>query len=244
MPEQNMPDSQVKDREPTQQPGISRRGLLRAGLAAAPIFLAVSGRSAMATTTTCATKGLSPMAWNSLAPNGVCGEVSHTVTGHTLGKSPGFWRPNQNGATFQAPKWPVGVVPFETIIKTTDQGQTTTQETLNWNRDLSLSYSGLDWVADGWDSGTKFSTIFTAAADSRSFSRILIADSGNSASTASTSLNWFFCAAYLNALAYPSDYAMSASEVVRIYNQRTLISGGKNPLSDSDLIAFLTQTWA
>lgn len=75
--------------ESAQPTGIARRRLLRAGLAAGPVVLAVSGRSAMAGT--CA-KGLSPLAWNSLAPTGAdCQLTSHTVKTNSLGKSPAGW---------------------------------------------------------------------------------------------------------------------------------------------------------
>ncbi len=69
---------------------IARRRLLRAGMAAAPLMLAVSGRSAMATNTDTPV-GLSPMAWNSVAPNGTFVAVSHTVGTHKLGESPDHW---------------------------------------------------------------------------------------------------------------------------------------------------------
>ncbi len=172
MPEQVKPDSQIENRESAQQRGISRRNLLRAGLSAAPVVLAVSGRSAMATT--CA-KGLSPLAWNSLAPNGACNEASHTVTTNTLGVSPEFWKPNKNGATFQTPAWPTGVAPFQTIIMRTHAG---INKTVDWNRSRYLDYYGISWDATGWDTGKKFNSIFTIASDTRSFSRILIADNG------------------------------------------------------------------
>jgi hypothetical protein len=69
--------------------GIARRRLLRAGLAA-PVVLAVSGRSAMAGD--CA-KGLSPLAWNSLAPDGTnCYKTSHTVNPRTPGTSLDVWK--------------------------------------------------------------------------------------------------------------------------------------------------------
>lgn len=70
--------------------GIARRRLLRAGMAAAPLMLTLSGRSAMATDTGTPV-GLSPMAWASVAPNGTYVAVSHTVGTHPLGKSPDVW---------------------------------------------------------------------------------------------------------------------------------------------------------
>ena len=81
--------------------GIARRRILRAGLAA-PVVLAVSGRSAMAGD--CA-KGLSPLAWNSLAPNGTnCYVNSHTVGLNTLGGSIVYWKNHINDSAYSAYK--------------------------------------------------------------------------------------------------------------------------------------------
>ena len=96
--------------------GVARRRLLRAGAAAVPVALTLSGRSAMAGTTCGNVEGLSPIAWASMAPNGTCVGTSHTITGNTLGKSPGFWTPNCGGSaqTFQPDyRWPVS--PFNRV---------------------------------------------------------------------------------------------------------------------------------
>lgn len=78
--------------KPTQPTGIARRRLLRAGLAATPVILTLSGRSAMAAAGDSCQKGLSPLAWNSLAPDGtVCTQNSHTVTPNNLGDTPAQW---------------------------------------------------------------------------------------------------------------------------------------------------------
>ena len=77
--------------------GIARRRLLRAGAAAVPVALTLSGRSAMAGT--CA-RGLSPLAWNSLAPNGTnCYSASHTVTPKTTGRDPLWWKDRTSAST-------------------------------------------------------------------------------------------------------------------------------------------------
>ena len=88
------PDTVQQAAKPTQPTGIARRRLLRAGLAATPVILTLSGRSAMAAVSSddCA-KGLSPMAWNSLAPDGTnCRVNSHTVTVNTLGQPISYWQ--------------------------------------------------------------------------------------------------------------------------------------------------------
>jgi hypothetical protein len=76
--------------KPMQHGGIARRRLLRAGLAATPVVLTLSGRSAMAATgDPCA--GLSGAAWTSLVNNGTCTMNSHTVASTTIGSRPVFW---------------------------------------------------------------------------------------------------------------------------------------------------------
>ncbi|MFO1191111.1 MAG: hypothetical protein U1F00_03015 [Rhodoferax sp.] len=212
------PDTQsTQDEAPAPgRTGIGRRHLLRAGLSAAPVMLAVSGRSAMAAPicSDLAVGGLSPMAWASLSPDGrMCAAMSHAVGRNSLGRSPGYWRPNKNGQTFQAIAWPAPtVVPFS-----------------NYTSQPNLSWSGIAWNDPRWATGTKFNEIFTGSNEGRSFSRILIDESGNSAGN----MNWFLCAAYLNALTV-TNYALTAEEVIKIQT---------GELQINNLIGFLKQTW-
>ncbi len=84
---------------PVPASGMARRRLLRAGLAATPVILTLSGRSAMAAVGDACEKGLSPLAWNSLAPDGTnCKMNSHTVTKNTLGQTPVYWDGATNGS--------------------------------------------------------------------------------------------------------------------------------------------------
>lgn len=228
--------------KPTQGSGIARRRLLRAGVAAAPLMLAVSGRSAMAASTDMPV-GLSPMAWASVAPNGTFIGSSHTVTGNPLGKSPGFWTPNTNknnpnekgngsgnAQTFQAPKWPVA--PFDSVMSKTSGDL----KSKPWNNGEDfLSFRGVDSADIGFANGAKFNSVF-AGGDSRSFSRILIDES------AAGNVVWHFSAAYLNVLAFPGTYAITLSELQSLYSDRRLVPGGAT-LSDSQIKAFLDQTW-
>lgn len=211
--------------ESVQLGGIGRRRLLRAGLAATPVVLAVSGRSAMAAT--CPT-GLSPATLNSLDPNGTgdCTVSSHHVSTNSLGRSPGYWKPNPQGQTFQPPyPWPI--YPFDKIKMK--------QHTENWNPAQYLSYKNIAKDDACWATGTKYHEIFRTSFESRSFSRILLDANG--------SLAWHFCAAYLNAAAMPGTYAMTVQEVLEIASTGCLVPGGK-PLTDGQLKAFLSQTWA
>jgi len=196
------------------QGGIARRRLLRAGLAAAPLALAVSGRSAMAGTT-CA-RGLSPLAWNSISPNGICKGSSHTVEGSTqIGRSPGLWRPNPNGNTFSDVSWPDPILPFA-------------------GYDSSLSYSGIAWTDGRWLTGTKFNDPSFFGSNStvdRYISRILIEDEGND-------MIWHLCAAMLNALKYP-EYALTKAEVIQVATGWV----GNRQVTDGEIKLFLAQTW-
>lgn len=210
----------------SQHVGVGRRPLLRAGLVATPVVLAVSGRSAMAAV--CPT-GLSPLTMASLDPNhtGECAASSHHVFTNTLGLSPGYWKPNCNGQTFQPPHpWPIS--PFH-LIKTTDN------KTYVWNRGNYLDYKNIAKDAAGWATGTKYNNIFTSSFSSRSFSRILLDDNG--------SLEWHFCAAYLNAATMPGTYAMTVQEVLDVASTGCLVPGG-SMLTDGQMKAFLSQTWA
>ncbi len=213
--------------EGVQPSGIGRRRLLRAGLAATPVVLAVSGRSAMAAT---CPGGLSPLTMASLDPDGdgICIASSHhTLVSNTLGKSPGYWKPNPNGQTFQSPYvWPIS--PFDSI-------KTTEGRTYHWNPDRCWTYKKIASDAAGWATGTKYNAIFTGSFETRSFSRLLLDTNG--------SLEWHLCAAYLNAAAMPGTYAMTTAEVMFLAAQGRLVPGGKS-LTDGQIKAFLLQTWA
>jgi hypothetical protein len=212
--------------------GLARRRLIRAGFAAAPVVLSLSGRSAMATTSTtggCGAKGLSPMAWNSIAPgaNGNCTIPSHTVNRGVLGKSPGYWKPNcgGNANVFQGP-WPLNTVsPFSGYSP-------------------NITYKGCRGI--NWNTGTKFNQIFIST-----FSGIL---SGvNASAGAATSISTLLldndaspvaiklCCAYLNALTYPG-YSMTLAEVLFLAANRQLVAGGP-VLTDTAIRNFLDQTW-
>lgn len=226
--------SQNEATKPAQGSGIARRRLLRAGLAATPVILAVSGRSAMATSSTTPV-GLSPLAWASVAPNGTYVGSSHTVNGNPLGKSPGFWTPNtsRNARTFQSPKWPVA--PFDSVMTKVRSGNDYVYMSKSWDTYPFDSFKGVVSTDGGFANGVKFNSVF-ASTDSRSFSRILLDDS------ASNGVNWHFCAAYLNVMAFPGSYAITLSELTSLYSTRQLVPGG-SALTDGQIKAFLDQTW-
>lgn len=213
--------------------GLARRRLIRAGLAAAPVVLALSGRSAMATGSTgagCGAKGLSPMAWSSIAPgaDGTCTALSHHVGRNTLGRSPGFWKPNTGGSAnvFQGP-WPAPTItPFSAYV-------------------AGSSYSGISDTDARWATGTRFNQVIPVIAaglfsgvtgtSTSSISRLLI---DNSASPIPIKL----ACAYLNALTF-SGYAMTIAEVLFLAANKQLVANGPI-LSDSTIRDFLDQTWS
>ena len=229
------PETLQKSTEATPvQGGIARRRLLRAGLAAAPVALAVSGRSAMAGTSCGSVKGLSPLAWASMAPNGTCVDSSHTINSNPLGKSPGYWTPNASGQTFQQPyRWPVA--PFDEVSTQVGNGSNAVYETKNWDSYLYTNFKGVAANDAGFANGAKFNAVF-GGSEGRSFSRILLDESANG------NVVWHFSAAYLNCLAMSGQYAMTDRELIYLYNNRRLVPGGVL-LSDSEIKTFLDQTW-
>lgn len=207
---------------------IGRRRLLRVGLAATPVVLTLSGRSAMAQVQDCpGVGGLSLPTWNSICPGGAfIGSSHHTLTTGRLGLSPDHWTPTAVGPTFKAPyEWPVS--PFESIrIKGQDYG---------WEPSKYLSYNNIGSADKCWKTGTKYNAIFTKSSNGHSFSRILL--------DAKDSLEGHLCAAYLNAKAMPGVYVMTPAEVISLAGFGYLVPGGK-PLTNGQIKAFLGQTWA
>lgn len=204
--------------EPAKPTGIARRRLLRAGLAAAPVILTVSGRSAMAGTGDACGAGLSPGAWNSLTHNGTqdCIQTSHTVAGNDLGVSPGNWKPNGNGVI--STSWPSTCVPYDNYLTATNPNN-----------------PPFDATSTRWRSGTKFKDIFigsTLPYANVSFSTIMLSRP-NSAEN-------HLCAAYLNVKTF-SNYALTEGEVLELAGGKL---GGRTGLTKAQIRAFLDQTWS
>ena len=229
-------ESAQKPVEPAQPTGIARRRLLRAGLAAVPVVLAVSGRSAMAGTSCNAVTGLSPLAWASMAPNGTCVGTSHTITGNPLGKSPGHWTPNANGKTFQPDfRWPVS--PFDCVVTKVGNGNNAPFESRSWDSYIYTEFKRVAANDAGFQRGGAIFNAVFGGSDGRSFSRILLDES------AAGNVVWHFSAAYLNCLALNGQYAMTLDELKYLYTNRRLVPGGVE-LNDSEIKTFLDQTWS
>lgn len=184
------------------------------------------------------------MAWMSVHPKKKYSTVqlSHEVGCNFLGLSPGYWQPNCGGSakTFQGP-WPAGVMPFNElkITKKTSSGQCLIGQynTIAWNPGNWDNYQGLPRIDPctnkdvGWKTGSKL----PFGSQTRSISRILLDENGT--------VLWHICAAYLNALTWPTQYALTVQEVEQLYLYSTLVPGGRT-LSSSEINAFLDQTWA
>jgi hypothetical protein len=216
----------------------SRRRLIQAGLAAAPVMLAVSGRSAMAGGTPGTTaKCLSPMAWCSANPTSgqAVGSISPKSMGNP-GCNPKQWKPCETTQTFpNTPSWPSGCKPFSTIKY--PGGKTST----NWVSGQCRTYSGLSHKITvngqtqdpGWSTGTVLSWL-----DSRSCSNILIDEADSDTLKAHT------CAAYLNAKLAEDNgkrFPVSSADVKACYQERKL---GTRSVTDAQLLAYFKQTCA
>lgn len=239
-PDQDLDQSSELASGQTHSP--SRRRLIQ-GASAAPVLL-VSGRSALACNPDTDKCALSPMAWMSVHPKkkDVTVNLSHDVGCNFLGLSPGYWRPNCGGTakTFQGP-WPKDVNPFVQlkVTKKSSGGKCLIgQYTITpWNPGNWNTYKGLPWIDPctnknaGWDKGSKL----PFGSQTRSISQILIEDNGT--------VLWHICAAYLNALTWPTQYALTLQEVEQLYLYGKLVPGGRT-LSSSEINAFLDQTWS
>jgi hypothetical protein len=228
-------------------PMPSRRRLVQAGLAAAPVVLALSGRSAMATGGggTSTPGALSAVAWLSANPaNGGTASASRSPRASgASGIAVNKWKPVQTTTTFPScPKWPTGCKPFDKIVKvTTDLSGKAQYTEMFFNAAEFKTYSGLTYQYSkngvtqdsGWTSGTVLSWL-----DNRSISKLLIDEAG------SDTLKANVCAAYLSALLAEQGgpaYLLSSAAVKTIYQTKTL---GTTVVSPTNLLAFFKQTLA
>jgi len=231
-------ESLPKPVENTQPSGIARRRLLRAGLAAGPVVLALSGRSAMACTTTggdCdgGTGALSCAAWESLAANP---QTSAKPARHSLGEKPERFTPKCANGVYTFPRpWPAGCKPFaskrnRSYVKFTHDQMTSSHSM----EDRDYDQDKLD--GGGWSSGTKCrdtgvlpDTVF----GDKTVSQCLLTG---------TEKEKALCTAYLNAIDASINYCMNTTDVRRLATDRRLVPGGRE-LSDADIIAYCKQTW-
>jgi hypothetical protein len=228
-------------------PMPSRRRLVQAGLAAAPVVLALSGRSAMATGGggTSTPGALSAVAWVSANPaSGAKTSASRSPRASgASGIAVAKWKPVEVSATFPAcPKWPTGCKPFDKVVKVTkDWNNKDVYSDVFFNAAEFKTYSGLTYQVSkngvtqdaGWASGTVLSWL-----DNRSISKLLIDEAG------SDTLKANVCAAYLSALLAEQGgpaYLLSSAAVKAIYQTKTL---GTTVVNNTNLLAFFKQTLA
>ena len=199
--------------------GVGRRRLLRAGLAATPVILAVSGRSAMAGTGDPCPKGLSPLAWSSWTNGGttacVVGSHTHTSSSHSYCHTPTSWK-CQNGNFPVA--WPSSSCKPYSGYNPGDQG-------------VKDRYN--NWITD-WNTGHKFNQCFSGSTrghKDKSCSKVL-RDHG-------ASVEAYLCAAYLNAQ-FSTSYCMSVQDVRDLEKGKC---GTLTGLTDTQIINFCKQSW-
>ena len=216
-------ESLPKPVESVQPTGIARRRLLRAGLAAGPVVLALSGRSALACTTN-PPQGLSAAAWASFQANGGCASKSLSVPVQTyaLCDPPHVWNPCSNPSCVTS--WPIQYcTPFYQIRKKTT-GHIYRYQIPSCNtNEIDANDS------DGWGTGT---TCYQAlgCGPSKAMSRILHDDPA--------SLEAYICAAYLN-YRTNTNYALSKQDIKDVYFGKI---GSKTNCSVDECKRFLAQT--
>ncbi len=214
--------------ESTQATGIARRRLLRAGLAAGPVVLALSGRSAMACTGSTPPKGLSAAAWASFEANGGCAAKSFSVPvkQYALCGTPNTWNPKKNPGCVK--NWPSRYcVPFSQIKKVS-YGYIYSNQIPSCNpNDIDVNHEG--GTDGGWRSGTTLYDVLQRGSRT-SISYLLMADPN--------SLDAHICAAYLNLRTNP-EYALSLQDIKDVCDRKI---GSKRNCSDDECKRFLAQT--
>lgn len=217
--------------------------------AAAPILLAVSGRSALACSNI--PTGMSFAAWVSVHPGGggtAC--VSHSVGGTPHGdcRSHTDWTPKKTGNCFTV-FWPSECKPFvkcqqrywnsygQKKYRLVDyQENTQYQEVCHYWNDTPTPCAGWNGKnSDGYNfsSGTKLAWLDS----NRSVSKILIDDS-----KLTTGCKAHLAAAYLNACKFPGSSVLTKAQVQELATTGKIGNSGV-VLTAQEIRAFLEQTW-
>lgn len=232
---------QIESENAADSPVVHTRRKFVLSATAAPVLLAVSGRSALACQTV--PKGLSFAAWCSANPKGktkgAC--VSHTVSGsgQTHCHPPSAWTPKSKGRCFSV-RWPKDCKPFDRCQRRTYVNGRMAYDYRKWSEyrdtdEMCHYVRDLPFADAGWNSGSKLAWLD----NSKSVSKILI-DEQNAPGIKSE-----FCAAHLNALAYFSSgmYPLSTADVFDLYTKGCIGNQGY-ALSREQCKAFLQQLHA
>lgn len=227
--EHDHPADEMRSIEQTNSKLTIRRKIL-AGVVSTPVVLAVSGRSALACTSTgggCNHKGLSLAAWCSVYPGpGKTATHSHTIdTGYACGKWPDHWKPKCNNKytyTFTE-DWPVTPCSRYYGVKGWDQKRYYYTQSYKYAKGVSSGDTG-------FDDGHKFGTGW-GSCSGKSVSRVLIGGS---------EFEQHICAGYLNFKKFGGLYPVTETDLKMLAtkNYRGRI------LSDQEVIAFIQQTCA
>lgn len=229
---------------------VKRRRFV-AHAAAAPVLLAVSGRSALACSTV--PTGLSFAQWASVHPQGggtAC--VSHTVGGkpHTGCRSHTDWTPKNTGTCFtelwpsqckpfvkcQQRYWSYGLKRYRVVDYVQDKNYTDMCHYWNDTPTPCGGWNGQNKDGYNFASGTKLTWLDS----SRSCSKILVDHFNNPKANDCKPL---LVAAYLNACKFPDSSVLSTAEVQELATRRQIGSGGY-ALTDQEICDFLSQTWS
>lgn len=178
---------------------LSRRRLIRAGLSAGPVLLALSGKSALATGDSQSCGGCRfPSTWASVDPaaGGNTAGLSHHPSddGCRFGRSPGFWRQPQHRCY-----WPRSPGPVPDSLP------------------CGVKENGVNVCSRFLGDGTKVNDIFPGASVSgRTMQQLLCTESGTDA--------WHYCAAYLNAWVI-AGYPLTPNQVVLMWKGMFVVGG-------------------
>lgn len=205
--------------EDARAPSSARRRLIRGGLSAGPVLLALSGKSAMAQ----ATGGVCrfPSTWASIDPNfgGNPAGLSHHNTGSDegcgFGRSPGFWKQPQKRCYW--PFWSLGIGPRSDTLKC---GSRTTGNA------VCANYNG---------DGTLVNDVFAMAAGLKeTFQQALCTRPGQDI--------WHFIAAYLNSFTVDG-YPLSPSDIVDMWHGNYQVPGTGQFWSRAQARDFIESTY-
>lgn len=178
-----------------------RRRLLRAGLSAGPVILALSGKSAMASGGGMVGGCRFPSTWASVNPaagGNAAGLSHHPATsdeGCGLGRSPGFWKQPQKRCF-----WPGALGgPKPDMLPCS----------------LGTTPSGVSDCSAFLGDGTKVSAVF-GVGGAKTFSQALCSENGSDI--------WHYMAAYLNAWTV-LNYPLTPIQVVMMWNSSFKVGG-------------------
>lgn len=187
-----------------------RRSLLRAGAAAGPVLLALSGKSALANGSVCRF----PSTWASVDPAGggnAAGLSHHPGGGDNcgMGRSPGFWKQAQKRCYWPGPR--------PTKTSTCNNSTIPSPDSLPCSLGQSPTGAGPDTCSAYHGDGTKINLVLPgASATDQTMQQLLCSNSGSPA--------WHFAAALLNAHTV-LNYPLTPAQVISMWIGTFVVGG-------------------